>query len=942
MREDLLPSEREAFMELRNQLRENERIQAELKAVAEIREIKKRNLRQILRKPDLKTVSLHEAKYIEWIQSHFDSYEAVARFIGRGAKNIRQLYNEFATNAEYREKLKKKLPRWNYTQIERIVFKDLKNQDIQAYGKLNAQQRKVLYKNLIDYQGIFEELGIDILEPPRKFSKSEYEAIEKDMKDLMPADVLQKLQGLIKRDKNKNRLFKVEKFEIQDLQTLAGVVSNLRKEGREREAARKDARSVLRQEAREKILKTIEEHMPKNAIGYRMKGTASTKLEEEKRSGFKGVWYALHNARRFFRKLEGGIDGFLYNFITQREYAAFNQENSNVFRRREEVEKKLKDAKIDLKDLGRIKFTTFDGKEKTLDEMLTFYYAQFNERANHAVIFGNFASQEERNAIKALADNRDLIGQMELESKIAERYHDDMKKLDDFFAQEGNEKYKLVMNIIGEDYDSNYERLKEFVAREYNEELGSEQYYMPLMRLGIVAQEKEHLDQALADNGLSHCLNKGFTKGRVDIPSFGQQAIQAGFYSMWDRMVVKQEHLMAYDPLFKELDYIFQGKDSEALRDTLKSGYSNAALDFIKKFIQEMAAPPVQDNYAALNKMSRMLQGHYPAAVLGWRIASIVKQSIESPPPFFQYVFPWQYAAAGASCLKQETRDMIREKSVYMKARYFDPAAAVVKEMERMYLTGKLGKAEAVLAKIESTGMKGQEWIDAVCVMPGWLAAYNKKLAELNKKNTDMSAEEVEAESVKYADQVVRDCQPSSVLMDQIQLLKGEKHPLAKMFMLFQTPIASIFQQLFIDAPVNIKQGRVLNALWTWGIYALLAIVIGAMHEEDDDEEWNLKNRGIDALVMPISMIPIFGGDLSYAAESLLRNGKITTPRRSNFPVLDQGIRAINNISDEQWGKAGVNALKGFMYSTGLPVAAWQDIEKAIETGRPQRVIGIK
>jgi len=949
MREKLFPSQKEAFMELRNQLRESERIHAELKAIAEIREIKKRNLRQILRKPDLKTVSLREAKYIEWIQSHFDSYEAVARFIGRGAKDIRQLYNEFATNAEYRDTLKKHLPQGAYKRIEKIIYEDAAAQKVRAYGKINAHDRRVLYRHLLNHQAIFEEMGIDITEELRKFSDDEYNKIREEMKDLIPADVLYKLEGLLVSDKtaDKNeyagRRFKVENFTIEDLQTLAGVVSNLRKEGREREAARKDARSVLRQEGREKILKTIEEHMPKGAIGYRMKGTASTKLEEEKRSGLKGVWYALHNARRFFRSLEGGKDGYLYNFITQREYAAFDQENENVFRRREEVEKKLKDAKIDLKDLGRIRFITFDGKEKTLDEMLTFYYAQFNERAFHAVVFGNFASQNERNAIKALADNWDLIGQMHAEAKIAERYHEDMKKLDEFFAKDGNEKYKLIMTIIGEDYDGNYERLKEFVAREYNEELGSEQYYMPLMREGVVAKESDDFEQAMADTGMSRFINRGMTKGRVDIPSFGQQAIQAGFYAMWDRMIVKQEHLMAYDPLHKEMRQIFQGNDSETLRDTIRSGHSQAAIDFIEKFISELAAPPVQDNFAALDKVSRMLQGHYPAAVLGGRIASIVKQAIESPPPFFQYMFPWEYAAASASCLKQETRDMIREKSVYMKARYFDPAAAVVKEMEKMYLAGKMGKAEAVLSKVESGLMKGQEWIDTVCVMPGWLAAYNKKFAELKNKNSNMTSEEIETEAVKYADQIVRDCQPSSVLMDQIQMLKGEKHPLARMFMLFQTPIASIFQQLFIDAPANFKQGRVLQALWTWGIYALLAIVIGAMQDDDDDEDdWNLKKRGIDALVMPISMIPIYGGDLSYAVEDLIRTGKIRLLRRSNFPVLDQGIRAINKFSDEEWGNAGWETLKGFMYLTGLPVAALNDVEKAIETERIQRVFGIR
>jgi len=941
MQEKLLPTQRAAFVELRRQFKEKERINAELKAIAEIREIKKRNLKQILRKPDLKTVSVNEAKLIEWIQAHFDSYETVARFIGRGAKDIRKLYNEFATSPEYRDKLKKKLPPMAFHQIERIVFKDLAGREVRAYGEIDARQRRALYKHLIDHQGIFEELGIDILAEPRKFSEAEWEAIREEMKDRIPADVLSKLEGLIYE--NGVRRFEVENLKDSDLQTLAGVVNKLRKEGREREAARKDARTQLWQEGQEKILETLRSHLPKNAIGVRMAGIAATKLEEQRRSGKLSVWHALHNARRFFRMLEGHKDGFLHDYITQREYDAFDEENRHVFERREKVEKELKDAGIDIKDLGRIRFTLlWNGQEVTLDEMLTFYYAMKNERALHAVVFGNFATQEERNALKAMAEARDIEGGLGLESEIGLRYGKDMKQLDDFLAKGENWKFQQVMNIIGRDYDDNYGRLKEFAAREFNEELGSEPYYMPLSRLSVAAEENNDFEQAMADAGHSPYIARGFMKGRVDIPSFGQTAIQAGFYAAWDRMVTKQEHLMAYGSLHREMKQIFQGQGSETLREILRRGHSESAVNYVEKFISELAAPPVQEDLAAMNTINRIIRGHFPAAVLGWRAASIVKQAIESPPPFFQYVSPAQYATAGAACLRQETRDMIYEKSVYMKSRYFDPAMAVVREMERMFLTGKLGKAEAALAKIESIVMKPQTWIDSVCVMPGWLAAYNKKLAELNKSDTGMTVEEAEAAAVRYADGVVRDCQPSSVLMDQAPMLKGDKHPFVRMFQQFQTPIASIFQQLFMDAPDQFRQGRILQGLWTWGIYALLAIVIGAMHEDDDDDTLDPKKRMIDALVMPFSMVPVFGGDLSYAMETLFRDGKIRMPRRVYFPVLDQAMKTGNAITDEKWGKAAWEAVKGFGYYSGLPVGAAQDIEKAVETGKPQRAFGIR
>jgi hypothetical protein len=307
VRNDLTPTQRAAFLDLRKQLRERERLQRELKAIGEIREIKVKDLRQILRKPDLKAVDVAFAAKIEWIQAHFDSYEAVARFIGKGAKDIRKLYNEFATSAEYRETLKKKLPALTYYQITRIVFKDMAGRDVRAYGEIDARQRRILYNHLLDHQGIFQEMGIDILAEPRKFNAAEWAVISEEMRDIMPADLMTKLEGLLAKDKHGNRRFKVNQFNIEDLQTLAGIVNRLRKEGREVRQARFEARAELRKEAQEKIKKTIEAHMPKNSGRERTPGIAETRMEEEKRS-WRSVWYALHNARRFFRGLEGGKD----------------------------------------------------------------------------------------------------------------------------------------------------------------------------------------------------------------------------------------------------------------------------------------------------------------------------------------------------------------------------------------------------------------------------------------------------------------------------------------------------------------------------------------------------------------------------------------------------------------------------------------------------------
>jgi hypothetical protein len=198
-----------------------------------------------------------------------------------------------------------------------------------------------------------------------------------------------------------------------------------------------------------------------------------------------------------------------------------------------------------------------------------------------------------------------------------------------------------------------------------------------------------------------------------------------------------------------------------------------------------------------------------------------------------------------------------------------------------------------------------------------------------------MTPEQAEAEALRYAEQVVRDCQPSSVLMDQIPLLKKmNAHPVGRIFGLFQTPMAVIFQNLFVDAPNEFRHGRALNALWTFAIYGVTAALIGAMKEDDDGEELNPKNRSIDALGGIIDSVPVVGSELSFVVESLLREGKIAyRPSNSLSPVWDSGKKAANALAAGKWGKAMDMVIDGFGYYAGLPVGLKHEIQRAINSG---------
>ncbi|MDR2095384.1 MAG: hypothetical protein LBP76_07675, partial [Treponema sp.] len=903
---------------LRNQLYETEK---ELKAINEWREIRKKMIRSVARPADTKTIHIGQVQQIRAIQAPLfrDMYKTVPKFIGPKAKNIKQLIADFISNEDYRRELEIRLNPSKFAQIERIVFRDLKTREVRPYQDITKAQRNRLYKLLLENEQLFKDLGLDVMQDPGKVDPRALE----NLKDIVPADILYKLEHL-----------SLAEWTIEDMETLAGVVSELRRKGREELKIKLEARRKLVEDYRSRLDKQIRRNMKTGGDDDEpIQGVASTKNKEEKRAARWKNIYNQMNPRRFFRMLDGGRDELFYSLITQGEYRAYDEKMRRVVERREKVNAALKEIGIKPKELWTNTFEVqgINGStDVTLDEMLFFHRAALNDRAWNAVVFGNFATVDEKSEMSKITDVTDMLS---LEQRAIMRYNAAMAQLEEFLAK--NEKFRQVEEIIGRDYDDNYERLNTFIAAEFNQDLGSEDYYMPLGRTEVTGEPKEQqtVNEALAAAGISWSIEKGFTKNRVDISPANQTPVRAGLYKTWDQMVDQQEQLMAYQPYLREIRQIFDERGSKVLMNNVKKKYSLAANEYIKNYISDIANPKAAKAYADADFITRLIRGHYPTAVLAWRLSSIIKQVVTSPAPFFQYVNPVEYIGAAAQCLSEETRAMILEKSIYMKTRVYDPAVDMINEVEKYMLEGPLGKVETALSKVEKTGMKGLEWIDYVCVAPGWLAAYNRKLVELSKNNNGMSDAVIDAEAVRFADQVVRDTQPSSNPMDLAPIFKGERGFFKQLFLQFQVPMSVIFQNIVFDAPAAVRQGRIFQAITTIGIYALTAAVVGAMGEEDDDEKLDPKERGIDALGGLIESIPMWGGGAANAVESLLRTGKIQPSFNNYFPVAGSAQRTVNALSDKNWSKAALQATDALFYMTGLPAGLKREIEKAAEEG---------
>jgi hypothetical protein len=911
-----------------------------LEAIQDLRAIRKKEVRALMRKPDLKTVRIYEAREIQWIQSHFDNlYEVVPKFIGKKAKNLQQLFSDFTTKEEYRDELRRKLSSVSYGRIEHAIYKNTATREVRSYSDLTKAQRHTLYRYLLENEKLFKDVGLDEMEVPRQFTNSESERIRQNLDNQLPPDIIYKLESRLPLDQ----------WKMSDMETLAGIMGDIRKEGREHRRAWIDARNKIISDYQKRFTEMTGKLLRPQDIA-RLPGAETDEIEKKRAAPWNLAFSGINLRRMIRMMIDGGKDELGYDVVTAGEDRAFNEQTRYERQRRDRVNERLKTAKINLKELWSNTFTIEEAKEdgiakttRFLDEMLFYRRAKLNDRAYAAVVFGNFATTTERRSMEIANNEGRFVDALEIQNKIVKRYDDAMQQLEEFQAKPENEKFGMVETIIGEDYDENYDRLKEFAAREYNYDMGSEAFYIPLSRLDATGDltEQETIKQVFFDTNVVQGIDKGFTMSRVDIAPWHQKPVKPGLYKTWDQMVTKQEHLMAYTGYLREMEQIFQGRGSEVLMSNIQRRFTLAGKNYITHYISELSNPNPQRDYTNLDTINRLTRGHYPAAVLSFRLSSIIKQAITSPPPFFQFGSVGEYTAASMRCLSEDTRNMIREKSNYMASRVIDPANEFIKQIEMSTIMGKGGKLEANLAKIENFGMKGLEWIDSVCVMPGWLAAYEQKRADLNRQE-GINDNTIEAEAVRYADQVVRDTQPSSRQVDLPPIFKHQKNPFMQMFLQFQVPQAVIAQNLFVDAPNNFKQGRYMAAVTAFAIYGLTAALVGLLEEDEDDEKLNPKYRGIDAVMGYMESIPIVGSYTSYTVEHLLRTKKLQLSQFKPFPVMDEGFRAGAAVTQEKWDQAFIHLLRALGYYSGLPVGLGGEIEKAVTKNDPGILFGYK
>ena len=735
----------------------------------------------------------------------------------------------------------------------------------------------------------------------------------------------------------------------------------------------------VKQKKREQIAKILGEDVS-------VKGTI-----DGKRDGLFGrLGKILHgysdaNVLRVARILDGYQDGTNVIQLYRRENDCYIAKNNAINQRTSKINQAMKDNKIKLNELFEsVEIKDFYKGESvsfTVDELLFFMKASLDEKAKEAVMYGNMMSgsvmqkykQEFINADEQ-AQTIDMVGE-DLPGTHA--YKEICEMLFDKVLTAANSldtKYLNFADAISDDYAIQFDRLQEASINEFNTPVWRENNYIPLVRLESNGDTnhnrvKEDLLGTLGGGTQTkQWADKGMTKKRIKISPLYQAPVETGLYKTWVDSVERTEHFIAYAGYVRELNRVYKSKDARFTRRFIEDRYGKGMVDYIDNYINEVANPNANAALSDMDRIVKILRGRTAPAYLAWKTSSIVKQSLTSPWPFIQFMNPAQYLKACFDILRKKNMyETIQAKSVFMRNRKIDPIIDLIDEQ----LNKKTNPVMSKVNQFNKIGMTGLEMIDWVCVAPGWLAAYEERYKALTKKNDDvyeitkaqlqeendkldivssermteqqieteaqkavLTESEIEAKAVEYADDVVRQCQPSNRSVDLAPLFKqkGPGSEIIKAVLQFQTSLNVIWQNIRYDIPMAVRQKEFKKVVGTIGGYVMAGIMMNAVCEGfggddgEDDEATALKKLIFYSTTQFTDAIPVIGSYVTRTTEQLITGETPYSTNNDLFPLLTKYRQGTQQAIKGNWDKAAGKYVEALGLTFGAPVSGVKEL----------------
>jgi hypothetical protein len=952
----------------------NGAIRREMSAIREIRRAKTQSVKAVMRRVTFNSCDYDTGVQIMAIQKAFGPslQKGINKWIGTEGPYLREVYTRYQTDSKYRDDLTEAI---KGAKGNRNVLSLLQNKKFDEWT--NTEREAALA--ILPKEDLYKELGIDVLEKKREEEiqlDETSEGFAEILKKALPSEVLTRV---------KNRPF--AEWTLDEMDELGAIVDALHKKGKEvfkanYEAKRKAAESIRIEIARELMGSVNIPPERKNLPGT---------LEYKKQAGsFRHTIISSELAAmrmmEVAMRLDGGKRGINYDKLIFQERDCYNVYERSKDERNNFVKSEMEKIGLDVKELFEmIDFENFtqDGKTQSysVQDLLYMYKANEDVMSREAVMYGTLTTAEEREEFGPTEKfNYDMDKWEGALTNIAEpRFAQVLAKAEELIAN--NSKFGQLADTIALDYAAQYDRLNEFMIREFNKPVARVEKYVPLYRSGTSGETNENrvLDDLLNTNGgrFQSGVDKGMSNKRIEINPGHQRPVELGLYSTWVKSVENTEHLIAYGSYVRELNRIYKSLDASGLREQISNAYGPSTVQYLDDQINVIANPDAGKTVTGSDKLIRSIRGSVAAAYLSWKTSGVLKQLITSPAPFFAFISPVRYAKAAMDITRNPTAMMefINSRSEIMKKRTMDPVINMIKDMQK----ASINKTAAAWGEIQTIGMKGLEFADMASVAPGWLAGYRQKAAELvkanesayqdeyarlTKKNESLpvemlkteseimsasrkkvkSAEDIEIEAIKYADDITVLVQPSGRAVDLAPLFRNGKAgggEALKLITQFQTSLNVIYNNVRYDMPTAVRNKEYGTAVRMVMSYVVAGIALGALCEGlgDGDDEEKLKKLVYYSVTQFTDSVPLVGSLVSSAAEKVITGKTTSYSGNSVFPAIEKTIQAATSLSQGDWEKAIIRAGEGFGFAVGAPVSGLKEAALTV-TGNPEALIG--
>jgi len=583
---------------------------------------------------------------------------------------------------------------------------------------------------------------------------------------------------------------------------------------------------------------------------------------------------------RIFDKLDGAKA--IFGDITHKLFyddvnVAVNNELRNQDRRFDAGTVKREELGITLNGLNE---TRKVGKvEYRIDEMIGVYCAEKNPLSKLAIMYGNNLTEE------TIADIIDKLTPQE----------------------------KAWGDYVIKDYEENHSRLREEVIEAENRDLGHQENYTPIRRVGIdyKTSSQEIMDEVLMKKHFKKGFaEKGFTIDRKSIPAEFQKPIDLNVTSVWFDQVYKQEHYVHFAKLAKQLHKIVADKKfAIAVESVFGKEYHTA----IKHYVDRIANPSIYKAFGSLEKASRALRQNMVIAYLSGNLATIGKQL---PSVFFylrdatpKHLFG---AMAEFSENPEKMINFVKSKDPQMKHRMIEREMEELKTLQR-------NAHDRIIKKVGKVGMKGIYMMDRVATTIGWMGVYNRALSKGKS----------EAEAIRLAQNATLRTQPAAHAKDVAELYATNEF--LNWFTQFTNQLNKIYNITTYDIPADVRNEKYYNAILSSIGMSLGALTIWVMaHRRLPEDGEDIKNAFKE---QAINAIPLFGKAISAGTSGW---------KGSNIPVM-KSAEALGILMSDTSSKAKKRAIiEAICVTLGIPYTGTKRVVKALTEKDTRELIGGK